>query len=56
MNSVLQADQCFCLDADRLREKRSPQLLNYPGACEEFLFSILKIMRSSCMERGVVKK
>jgi hypothetical protein len=45
MNSVLQADQCSCLDVDRLREKKPPQLFNYPVACEEFL-SILKILRA----------
>jgi hypothetical protein len=56
MNSVLQTDQCSCLDVDRLRKKKFPQPFNYPGVCEEFLLSILKILRGNCMERRVVEE
>jgi hypothetical protein len=54
-SSVLEADECSCLDIDKLRGKYSPQPFNYPGTCDGSL-RFIKIVRGNGMERSIVKE
>jgi hypothetical protein len=52
----LEADECSCLDIDKLRGKYSPQLFNYPGTRDGSLLRFIEILRGNGMERSIVKE
>jgi hypothetical protein len=51
----LEADECSCLDIDKLRGKYSPQPFNYPGTHDRSL-RFIKILKGNGVERSIVKE